>query len=137
MPERRVALGAEDEIHPEEAVRRASSPTGPGLCFGFYRFDQETYLAVVESYARRLRSPARRSGHAPGRGAAVGARRLSRSGRTAKQFIDDPRAASGCARPDPRCRLRSLRRLPIGRAAVSKDGNPAMEFAVNRFDLRG
>ena len=89
MPERRVALGAEDEIHPEEAVgEKLSLSDRFGLQLGFYRFDQETYLAVVESYAGRMRLPvdpgtlredALRWALAAG----------SRSGRTAKQFIDD------------------------------------------------
>jgi len=89
MPERRVELGAEDEIHPEEAIsERLSLSDRFGLQLGFYRFDQDTYLDVVESYARRLRIP-------------FGAEELrvealqwalsagSRSGRVAKQFIDD------------------------------------------------
>jgi uncharacterized protein len=89
MPEPRVELGAEDEIHPEEAVSEKLSLSDRfGLQLGFYRFSQDTYLAVVEEYARRLQLP-------------VDAERLraealrwalsagSRSGRTAKQFIDD------------------------------------------------
>lgn len=89
MPEPRVELGAEEEIHPEEAVSEKLSLSDRfGLQLGFYRFDQDTYLAVVEEYARRLQFP-------------VDAGRLreealrwalsagSRSGRTAKQFIDD------------------------------------------------
>jgi predicted AAA+ superfamily ATPase len=89
MPERRVDPGAEDEIHPEEAISEKLSLSDRfGLQIGFYRFDQETYLAVVESYARRLRLPVdpetlrdealRWALHAG-----------SRSGRTARQFIDD------------------------------------------------
>ena len=89
MPERRVALGAEDEIHPEEAVSEKLSLSDRfGLQLGFYRFDQATYLAVVASYARlsglpvapaKLREEALRWALSTG----------SRSGRTAKQFIDD------------------------------------------------
>jgi len=89
LPERRVELGAEDEIHPEEAIsERLSLSDRFGLQLGFYRFDQETYLAVVESYARRMRIPvdpdtlreeALRWALNAG----------SRSGRAARQFIDD------------------------------------------------
>jgi hypothetical protein len=99
MPERRVALGAEDEIHPEEAVSEKLSLSDRfGLQLGFYRFDQETYLAVVESYARRLRLPvdpvtlreeALRWALSAG----------SRSGRTAKQFIDDLAGRLGTRSP--------------------------------------
>ena len=78
MPERRVALGAEDEIHPEEAVSEKLSLSDRfGLQLGFYRFDQETYLAVVD-IVRAAAAPPRRTGEASGGGAAVGAlRRLA------------------------------------------------------------
>ena len=89
MPEQRVELGMEEELHPEEAISEKLSLSDRfGLQLGFYRFDQETYLAIVEEYARRLSIP-------------VSSERLqeealrwaisagSRSGRTAKQFIDD------------------------------------------------
>jgi hypothetical protein len=89
MPERRVELGAEDELHPEEAVSEKLSLSDRfGLQLGFFRFDQDTYLAIVDEYARRLRLPvdpetlraeALRWALSSG----------SRSGRTAKQFIDD------------------------------------------------
>jgi hypothetical protein len=89
MPERRVEMGAEDEIHPEEAVsERLSLSDRFGLQIGFYRFDQETYLAVVESYARRMRLPVD-----PGTLREEALRWAlsagSRSGRVAKQFADD------------------------------------------------
>jgi uncharacterized protein len=89
MPERRVELGAEDEIHPEEAASEKLSLSDRfGLQLGFYRFDQDTYLAIVEEYARRrnlpvepeaLREEALRWALSSG----------SRSGRAARQFIDD------------------------------------------------
>jgi predicted AAA+ superfamily ATPase len=89
MPEKRVALGAEDEIHPEEAVSEKLSLSDRfGLQLGFHRFDQETYLAVVESYVRRLRlpvDPATLREEALRWALSAG----SRSGRTARQFIDD------------------------------------------------
>ena len=89
MPEQRVELGKEDELHPEEAISEKLSLSDRfGLQLGFYRFDQETYLAIVDEYARRLclsvspeilREEALRWAISAG----------SRSGRTAKQFIDD------------------------------------------------
>ena len=89
IPERRVDLGAEDEIHPEEAISEKLSLSDRfGLQLGFYRFDQETYLAVVESYAGKMRLPV-----APGTLREEALRWAldagSRSGRVAKQFIDD------------------------------------------------
>jgi len=89
MPERRVELGAEDEIHPEEAVSEKLSLSDRfGLQLGFYRFDQDTYFAVVESYARRMRIPVD-----PGTLREEALRWAlnagSRSGRAARQFIDD------------------------------------------------
>ena len=89
MPEPRVELGAEEEIHPEEAISEKLSLSDRfGLQLGFYRFDQDTYLAVVEEYARRLSLPVdgeRLRADALRWALSAG----SRSGRTAKQFIDD------------------------------------------------
>jgi predicted AAA+ superfamily ATPase len=89
MPERRMELGAEDEIHPEEAVsERLSLSDRFGLQLGFYRFDQETYLDVVASYARRMSLPVDPATlREEALRWALGAG--SRSGRTARQFIDD------------------------------------------------
>jgi predicted AAA+ superfamily ATPase len=89
MPELRVELGAEEEIHPEEAISEKLSLSDRfGLQLGFYRFDQDTYLAVVEEYARRLGLPVDRERlRAEALRWALSAG--SRSGRTAKQFIDD------------------------------------------------
>jgi predicted AAA+ superfamily ATPase len=59
-----------------------------GLVLGFYPFDQKTYLEVVDHYAKRARleaSPAQI--HAEALRWALS--RASRSGRTAKQFVDD------------------------------------------------
>jgi predicted AAA+ superfamily ATPase len=59
-----------------------------GLVLGFHGFDQETYLAIVEHYAKQAGL-----GVAPDRLRAEALRfaldRSSRSGRTAKQFVDD------------------------------------------------
>jgi predicted AAA+ superfamily ATPase len=89
MPEQRVELGAEDELHPEEAVSEKLSLSDRfGLQLGFYRFDQDTYLAIVDGYARRMRLPVDpETLRAEALRWALSAG--SRSGRTAKQFIDD------------------------------------------------
>ena len=89
MPEQRVELGMEDELHPEEAISEKLSLSDRfGLQLGFYRFDQETYLAIVEEYARWLNLPvSSESLREEALRWAISAG--SRSGRTAKQFIDD------------------------------------------------
>ena len=101
MPERRLEFGAEDEIHPEEAVSEKLSLSDRfGLQLGFYRFDQATYLAVVESYARRMRLPVESGGR-------FGRRRCSgrsppapaAAGRRSSSSTTSP-AASGSDRPD-------------------------------------
>ncbi len=89
MPETMSDNTGEGEIHPEEAVsEKLGLADRFGVRLGFPRFDQETYLAVVDHYAARLALPVDRaalhqealrwameSGH--------------RSGRAARQFIDD------------------------------------------------
>lgn len=59
-----------------------------GLVIGFYPFDQETFLAVVRHYAEKagLAAPWEEVRAEALRWAL---RRASRSGRTAKQFVDD------------------------------------------------
>jgi len=59
-----------------------------GLVLGFYSFDQSTYLSIVDHYAKKadLRTPAEEVKQAALRWAL---RRSSRSGRTARQFVDD------------------------------------------------
>ena len=89
MPEQRVELGRENELHPEEAISEKLSLSDRfGLKLGFYRFDQETYLAIVGEYARRLNlpvSPEKLREEALRWAISAG----SRNGRTAKQFIND------------------------------------------------
>jgi uncharacterized protein len=88
MPEP-MADNLGEEIHPEEAVSdKLSLADRFGLTLSFYPFDQQTYLAIVEHYADRL-------------GLAVDRDELrrealrwalykgQRSGRAARQFIDD------------------------------------------------
>jgi predicted AAA+ superfamily ATPase len=59
-----------------------------GLALGFYAFAQDTYLAIVSHYAAQagIRAPASELREEALRWAL---RRSSRSGRTARQFIDD------------------------------------------------
>jgi predicted AAA+ superfamily ATPase len=59
-----------------------------GLVLGFYGFDQSTYLAIVDRYAAQagIRAP-REQLHAQALRWALD--RSSRSGRTARHFVDD------------------------------------------------
>jgi predicted AAA+ superfamily ATPase len=59
-----------------------------GLVLGFYAFDQKTFLAIVDHYARKsgVRAPRERVHEEALRWAL---HRSSRSGRTARQFVDD------------------------------------------------
>ncbi|RII31706.1 MAG: ATPase [Geobacter sp.] len=89
MPEKARDTRNDDEIHPEEAVgEKLALSDRFGLSLGFYGLDQEEYLAVVRNYAAR-------------RGLSVSDEELRdkalkwclytarRSGRSARQFIDD------------------------------------------------
>jgi uncharacterized protein len=94
LPERRsdnaaVRLDEDGELHLGEALEEKLALADRfGLVIGFYGFDQRTYLAIVEQYAKQtgltlagdaLREQALR----------FALERSSRSGRTARQFVDD------------------------------------------------
>jgi hypothetical protein len=90
MEENRAArLTASGEIRLGEGLEEKLALSDRfGLVLGFYGFDQDTYLAIVERYAKRagirlapeaLREQALR----------FALDRSSRSGRTARQFVDD------------------------------------------------
>jgi len=91
MPEPMADNIGGTEIHPEEAVSEKLALSDRfGLTIGFTTFDQETYLAIVKNYAERLHLPI---GWEELRREAIlwalyGGRR---SGRAARQFIDDLR----------------------------------------------
>jgi hypothetical protein len=89
MAENRAAhLDAEGELHLHEATEEKLALSDRfGLLLGFYGFDQETYLRIVERYARKagLRAEADTLRAEALRWAL---RRSSRSGRTARQFVD-------------------------------------------------
>jgi predicted AAA+ superfamily ATPase len=91
------------ELHMGEAVdEKLALSDRFGLVLGFYGFDQQTYLAIVRRYAEKagiqapwdqLRAEALR----------WALHRSSRSGRTARQFVDDfaGREAIGCGGDGP------------------------------------
>jgi predicted AAA+ superfamily ATPase len=102
MPEPMSDNTGVEEIHPEEAVsEKLGLADRFGVRLGFPRFDQERYLAVVDQLASRLDLPVDRerlheealrwamdNGH--------------RSGRVARQFIDDLAGRLRLARPPGR-----------------------------------
>ncbi len=89
MPEPMTDNVGGGEIHPEEAVSEKLSLSDRfGLSLGFFSVDQDEYLAIVTHYAQRLDLPI-----APDdlrREALLWSRYSGRrSGRAARQFIDD------------------------------------------------
>ena len=94
LPERRTdnaaaRVDADGELHLGEALEEKLAIADRfGLVLGFYGFDQPTYLAIVERYAKqaRLSLPAEELRTEALRWALA---RSSRSGRTARQFVDD------------------------------------------------
>jgi predicted AAA+ superfamily ATPase len=94
IPERRsenlaVRVDEDGELHLGEALEEKLALSDRfGLMLGFFGFDQRTYLAIVEGLVRRarLQVDAERL-----RGDALrwALERSSRSGRTARQFVDD------------------------------------------------
>ena len=88
MPEL-VADTLGGEIHPEEAISdRLSLADRFGLHLSFYSFDQATYLTIVERYAKRAGIVLERE---TVRLEALrwALQRGQRSGRAARQFVDD------------------------------------------------
>ncbi len=86
---RRARLDEFGELHMGEAVdEKLGLSDRFGLVLGFFGFDQETYLAIVRRYATKtgLNVPRARLEEEAKRWALA---RSSRSGRTAKQFVDD------------------------------------------------
>jgi uncharacterized protein len=98
MPERMEDNTGGGEIHPEEAVgEKLALSDRFGLSLGFYCLDQDEYLAVVRRYAQQrkldvtedeLRDKALKWSGLTAR----------RSGRSARQFIDDLEGRMGLVR---------------------------------------
>ncbi len=99
---RGAGLDDAGELHLGEALEEKLAVSDRfGLVLGFYGFDQATYLAIVDRYARKAGVRAARD--VVQREALRWALdRSSRSGRTARQFVDDfagREALSARARP--------------------------------------
>lgn len=89
MPEKVRDTRGDDEIHPEEAEgEKLALADRFGLSFGFYSFDQNEYLAVVRRYAA-LRNIRMEDGELCDRALKWSMFAAKRSGRAARQFIDD------------------------------------------------
>jgi hypothetical protein len=86
---REARLDPAGELHMGEAVEEKLALSDRfGLVLGFYGFDQSTYLAIVDRYAAKAGLRAEREElHAEALRWALA--RASRSGRTARQFVDD------------------------------------------------
>lgn len=89
MPEPMADNTGSSEIHPEEAIsEKLALADRFGLTLGFSRFDQTTYLQAVSHYAEKLDLPM--DGQELRRRALLWALENGRrSGRSARQFIDD------------------------------------------------
>jgi predicted AAA+ superfamily ATPase len=102
LPETMADNTGEGEIHPEEAVsEKLGLADRFGLRLRFPRFDQETFLAVVDHYASRRGLPVDRP-TLHGEAVRWAMENGHRSGRAARQFIDDLAGRLGLARPRAR-----------------------------------
>ncbi|RMF47503.1 MAG: ATP-binding protein [Deltaproteobacteria bacterium] len=89
MPERLLENTDEEEIHPEERVAEKLSLSDRfGISLGFYPFDQATYLQIVSHLAKR-RNIAISTAEFERRALHWAGSRGARSGRVARQFVDD------------------------------------------------
>jgi predicted AAA+ superfamily ATPase len=89
---REARLDERGDLHMGETVdEKLALSDRFGLVLGFYAFDQDTYLKIVEYYARRAGLPVSPVSDERIREEALrwALQRSSRSGRTAKQFVDD------------------------------------------------
>jgi predicted AAA+ superfamily ATPase len=82
-------LDERGELHLGEALEEKLALADRfGLVLGFYGFDQATYLAIVEKHAARAGVPIA-SEELRAEALRFALERSSRSGRTARQFVDD------------------------------------------------
>ncbi|MDR3581115.1 MAG: ATP-binding protein [Oryzomonas sp.] len=89
MPERMEDNTGELEIHPEEAVgEKLALSDRFGLTFGFYSLDQDEYLDVVRYYAARRGLPVK-DPELCDLALKWSMYNARRSGRSARQFVDD------------------------------------------------
>ncbi len=99
MPREMIDNENSTAINPSEAVEEKISLSDRfGLWLGFHACDQETYLAIVDGYARWLKLPGKKADlHAAAIEWAI--TRGGRSGRVAWQFIQDAAGKAGVRLP--------------------------------------
>ncbi len=86
---RQARMGDDGELRLGEALdEKLALSDRFGLVLGFFGFDQDTYLAIVEHYAKQA-GLALASEELRARALRFALDRSSRSGRTARQFVDD------------------------------------------------
>ena len=86
---RAVRLDDDGELHVGEALEEKLALADRfGLVLGFYGFDQRTYLRIVERYATQAGSSWPRE-RPRAEALRFASNRSSRSGRVARQFVDD------------------------------------------------
>ena len=89
MPERMEDNTGGGEIHPEEAVgEKLALSDRFGISLGFYSLDQDEYLAVVRRYAQQRKLDVS-DGELCDKALKWSRSTARRSGRSARQFIDD------------------------------------------------
>ncbi|MDY0270525.1 ATP-binding protein [Trichloromonas sp.] len=89
MPERLSDNSGGEEIHPEEAIAEKISLSDRfGITLGFYPTTQESYLEIVRHFARRRELPIA-DDQLTAAALEWAMLRGARSGRVARQFIDD------------------------------------------------
>jgi hypothetical protein len=89
MPEQVRDTRGDSEIHPEEAVGdKLALSDRFGLSLGFYSFDQDEYLAVIRKYAELRKLPVT-DDELCDKALKWSLFTARRSGRSARQFIDD------------------------------------------------
>jgi len=102
VPERRAdaadaRLDERGELHMGEAVEEKLALSDRfGLMLGFFGFDQATYLAIVDRYVAKAGLDVPRE-RVHGEALRWALTRSSRSGRTARQFVDDLAGREGLA----------------------------------------
>jgi hypothetical protein len=104
MPERMGDNTGELEIHPEEAVgEKLALSDRFGLTFGFYSFDQDEYLDVVRCYAASRGLPVK-DPELCAMALKWSLYSARRSGRSARQFVDDLEGRLGLSKNGRRVR---------------------------------
>jgi predicted AAA+ superfamily ATPase len=94
---REARLDESGELHLGEALEdKLALADRFGLVLGFYGFDQRTYLRIVEHYAEKAGVDVPRE-RLHGEALRFALDRSSRSGRTARQFVDDLSGRLGLA----------------------------------------